>query len=400
MRPAWPVVVMLAERVQELLSAAVDGELTPRQREAVDQLLSESSEARELYCEMKRDAERLQHMRRIRLSQDFPAVILKRVAERKPVPARNQNPIARWMPVWANSVAAAAVILAVCGATTLVVIWNEQQKKNGIAKQDKDLPEKAPAPKLVSPSVAVKPANNADENTRVEKVPFMPAELVKDTSPQSPVRPDEPKPLLTGPGNSPTLPLTKVELPKLPAILAMKELDQPAVQQRLLEALKNEPLIQIDLFCKDPLKASERLQGAFKSQKLVVDAVAQECMRLKVAKVQYIFYVENLTPEDVEKVLQSVAMEDRKSEPKQFGKVVLNSFTTTQLRQLLGVEPKWLQNKSLPSAKAYENLVLVLAAGKVTSSPATSKEIKHFVETRKERRPGSVPVLISVRESE
>jgi len=390
---------MLSERVQELLCAAIDGELTPRQREAVDQLLSESGEARELYCEMKRDAERLQLMRRIRLSQDFPAVILKRVAEKKPAPARSQSPIARWMPVWANTVAAAAVILAICGATTLVVIWNEQQKKNAIAKQDKNLPEKSPAPKLVNPSVAVKPANNADENTRVEKVPFMPAELANNTPPDLPVVPEAPKPALTFPGNSPTPPLTQIPTPKLPPILAMKDLDQPAVRQKLVDALKSDPLVQIDLFCKDSARASERLQNAFKGQKVLVDVVAQECMRLKAAKVQYIFYVENLTPEELERVLQSVAAEDRKSE-KQFDKLVLKPMPSAQLKPLLGVEPKWLQNKSIPAAKAYENIVLVLAGGKVISNPATSKEIKHFVETRRERRPGSVPVLISVRESE
>jgi hypothetical protein len=392
---------MLSERVQELLSAAVDGELTPRQREAVDQMLAESSEARELYHEMKRDAERLQHMRRIRLSQDFPAIILNRVAEKKPAPARSQGSIARWMPVWANSVAAAAVILAVCGATTLVVIWNEQQKKNAIAKHEKNLPEKAQAPKPVDVAIAIKPANNnvADENARVEKVPFLPAELAQDTPAPSQVKPDVQTPSLS-PGTAPTPPLTKVDPPKLPPILSMKDLDQPAVRQKLLDALKSDPLVQIDLFCKDSSKATEKLQNAFKGQKVVVDAVAQECMRLKVAKVQYFFYVENLTPEELDRILQAVAAEERKSEPKQFDKLVLKPFAASLLKPLLGVDPKWLQSKSAPATKAYENIVLVLAGGKVSSSPATSKEIKHFVETRRERKPGSVQVLISVRESE
>jgi hypothetical protein len=389
---------MLSERIQELLSAAVDGELTPRQRETVDQMLRESSEARELYQEMKRDAERLQHMRRIRLSQDFPAVILKRVAEKKPAPARYQNPIVRWMPVWANTVAAAAVILAICGATALVVIWNEQQKKAGIAKENKILPEKAPAPRLVDSPVAVKPANNGADSARVEKVPFMPAELVKDTLPQSPVKPDGPTPNLS-PGTGPTPPLTKVDPPKLQPILVMKDLDQPAVRQKLIDALKADPMVQIDLFCKDSSKATEKLQNAFKGQKVLVDAVAQECLKLKVAKVQYLYYVENLTPDELERIFQAIAMEDRKSE-KQFDKLVLRPLAVSQLKPLLGVEPKWLQSKSVASAKPYENIVLVLANGKVTSNPATSKEVKHFVETRRERRPGSVPVLISVRESE
>ncbi|HLW65500.1 MAG TPA: hypothetical protein VKS79_09295 [Gemmataceae bacterium] len=391
---------MLSERVQELLSAAVDGELTARQREAVDQLLGESAEARALYCEMKRDAERLQHMRRIRLSQDFPAVILKRVAEKKPAPNRGLSPIARWMPVWANTVAAAAVILAICGATTLVVIWNEQQKKAGIAKENKNLPEKAPAPRLIEPPVAVKPANNGADNARVEKLPFPPSEVVVETVTPSPIIPQEPKkPGLGSPGSPSVGPLTQIPPPKLSPIIAMKDLDLPAERQKLIDALRADPMIQIDLFCKDSAKASEKLQKAFGGQKVLVDAVAQECQRLKVAKVQYLFYVEHLTPDEIDRVLQAVAAEDRKSE-KQLDKLVLHSLVPSQLKPLLGVEPKWLQTKSLP-AKPFENLVLVLVSnGKVTSNPATSKDIKHFVETRREKRPGSVPVLISVREPE
>ncbi|HEV3142923.1 MAG TPA: zf-HC2 domain-containing protein [Gemmataceae bacterium] len=392
---------MLSERVQELLSAAVDGELTPRQREAVEKLLRESSEARELFEKMKQDAATLQHMRKVRLSADYPAIILKRVAERKPSPARSQNPIARWMPVWANAVAGVAVIVAICGATTLAVIWNEQQKKEQQVKNiNKNMPEKTPAPRPVEdPFVAKAPVNTADE-PRVEKVPLMPMEMAQNLPPPSAVKPDEPKPALTGPGNSPIPPLTQVPPPKTAPILLMKDLDQPATRQKLLDALKADPLVQIDLFCKDSFKATEKLQGAFKGQKIVVDAVAQECLKLKVAKVQFAFYVENLTPEEIERILQAVAAEERRSESRQFDKLVLKPLAATQLKTMLGVEPKWLQSKPVPSAKPYENFVLLLASGKVVSNPATSKEIKHFVETRKDRRPGSVPVLISVRESE
>jgi hypothetical protein len=44
-------------------------------------------------------------------------------------------------------------------------------------------------------------------------------------------------------------------------------------------------------------------------------------------------------------------------------------------------------------------MVLVTAVvGKNQSNPATSKEIRHFIETHKERRPGTVPLLLVLRD--
>src|SRR5262249_13897152 len=154
----------------------------------------------------------------------------------------------------------------------------------------------------------VKIAKNADDVQRVEKVPSMPVELAKDTGPESPIKPEnQNRAPSASPGNLPTPPLTKVGAPKLPSILAIKDLDQPAVREKLIESLKNETLVQIDLFCKDPIRATEKMQAAFfKGQKVLVDGVAQECLKLKVAKMQFLFYTENLTADEIERILQSL----------------------------------------------------------------------------------------------
>jgi len=392
---------MLSKRLQELLSASVDGELTSRERESVDDLLRKSNEARQLFDQLKRDAQKLRSVRKVRLSSDYPSIILKHVADKRPTPARSQNPIARWMPVWANMVAAAAVILAVCGATTLVVVWNEQQKKAELAQKDKGLYEKAATPQLIENPVVVKIPKNADDTPQVEKVPSMPVELAMDTRPKSPIKPENQSTApAASPSNLPTPPLTKVGAPKLPSILAIKDLDQPAVREKLIESLKNETLVQIDLFCKDPIRAAEKMQAAFKGQKVLVDGVAQECLKLKVAKMQFLCYTENLTADEIDRILQLLAAEERKTDAKQFDKAVVKPLVAAQLKPILGVEPKWLQGRSGASVRPYENIVLVLATGKVVSNPTTSKEVKQFVETRRDRKPGTVAVLISIRESD
>src|SRR5262245_18111702 len=134
---------MLSERNQLLLSAAVDGEASPSELRTVDRLLKESPEARQLYQELKRNSERLQLARRKSLSPDFPAVVLKRIGDQLARPAKAESAANRYLPVWANAVGAAAVLLAVCAGAYIVMVVNDQKKPVRVAEKNKpDAPEK------------------------------------------------------------------------------------------------------------------------------------------------------------------------------------------------------------------------------------------------------------------
>lgn len=109
---------MLSEEVSRLLAAYVDGELSPRQREQADRLLSQSAEARELLDLLQRDSGELQALPRRKLPRDFSRQLLKTIAAKKVKPASRRAP--RPFPLWLGGGIAAAVLFAVALATFLI----------------------------------------------------------------------------------------------------------------------------------------------------------------------------------------------------------------------------------------------------------------------------------------
>jgi len=67
---------MLNDRVTQLLTAYIDGELSSRQRRAVTRLLRKSPEARNLLQEMQQDSMILRKLPRRRASQDLSKTVM------------------------------------------------------------------------------------------------------------------------------------------------------------------------------------------------------------------------------------------------------------------------------------------------------------------------------------
>jgi len=106
---------MLPPHVQELLTAYVDGELSSRQRKAVQRLLQRSSRARKLYAQLKSDSRLLISLPRHKLGQDLSASVVDAILiqgldrPRPAVPARSLSRVT----AWAGMAAAAALFLSV-----------------------------------------------------------------------------------------------------------------------------------------------------------------------------------------------------------------------------------------------------------------------------------------------
>jgi anti-sigma factor RsiW len=67
---------MLNERVTQLLTAYIDGELSSRKRRAVDRLLRKSPEARNLLNKMQQDSMILRHLPRKKMRADMSKTVL------------------------------------------------------------------------------------------------------------------------------------------------------------------------------------------------------------------------------------------------------------------------------------------------------------------------------------
>jgi len=105
---------MLPERLTQLLTAYIDGELSSRQRKAVTRLLRKSPEARKLLQEMQQDSMILRHLPRKKMKQDLsrtlPGTIEMRGLKLPPPPAPAAAPRPAIVPVWVVLVVAALLL--------------------------------------------------------------------------------------------------------------------------------------------------------------------------------------------------------------------------------------------------------------------------------------------------
>src|SRR5436190_16487692 len=132
---------MIPANQRELLSAAVDGELSPAEGKAAQRLLRESAEARALYAQLKADAERLKNLSRVAAPADLADNVMAAINDRAitptPLPpSRRPAPKFNWsaLPIWINLVTAAAVLIVISVGSYLYFTASEryfdEQRKN------------------------------------------------------------------------------------------------------------------------------------------------------------------------------------------------------------------------------------------------------------------------------
>jgi anti-sigma factor RsiW len=83
---------MLPNRDRKLLTAYVDGELTPQQDRNVHRLLGQSSEASELLRQLEEDSAQLRFVEPPPLKRDLSAPVVDAIRERHLRPAGGHTP--------------------------------------------------------------------------------------------------------------------------------------------------------------------------------------------------------------------------------------------------------------------------------------------------------------------
>jgi hypothetical protein len=225
--------------------------------------------------------------------------------------------------------------------------------------------------------------------------------------------------------------------------LAVRELDRADHQQRLRRELQPNRGYRLELACLDKGKALDRFQGVLKGEgiRLLVDHEAAVRLKNRRLKTDYAMYIEGLTVEELAKVLGHLGRADQQAESKkrgdgQFEQVLILSLTAAdrkELATLLGVDPlqplpakpkaplgvdirQPISNGTVaqvsqslagegtprpeagkPVGKPAEHLGVLVSYAPVRTKPASSKEIKQFLDSRKERRPGTVQLLLVLR---
>src|SRR5438552_2074164 len=77
---------MLSDHAQLLLSAYVDGALSPQDRDAAERLVRESAEARALVKKLGDNIQKIKNLSRKSLGDEFPGLVLMKLPGAAPVP--------------------------------------------------------------------------------------------------------------------------------------------------------------------------------------------------------------------------------------------------------------------------------------------------------------------------
>ncbi|HEY7314636.1 MAG TPA: hypothetical protein VH643_35130 [Gemmataceae bacterium] len=446
---------MLLDRYRQLLTAYVDGELSSRQRRYIARLLHRSAEARQLLQQLQEDAQALRHLPYPQLPVDLSASVLQTIAERRLTPGRRRIAKVSSPSVWSGPLASWAVaagVLLVLGIASYLYFAASltHSDKTDLAETSGDPSLAAPdshaspptpvAPQEKPPAVVHEKPSPAPERPSVVKQP----EVVK-RPPEEPKKPSQdPRP--TPPKEEPVL-TDRMEMFQfskvsdiLPEVFKVRELDGDPVRKKLIAELGKDTNFRIELPCQNGTRAFQSVQSAAKTMSIgmVIEKGARERLKLK-SRTNYVVYIENLTAEEVAQFLRHVGAADTKSAGRkpaeaQFDRLVLLRMMPQdhkELSTLMGVDPtatepstkglfgadprKPLSDSTAvqvgqalagqgtprpqpgkPAAKPPEHQALVLAYNPVRPSP-NSDDIKHFLQTRKPAKAGTIRVLLVLR---
>jgi hypothetical protein len=421
---------MITSLQSQLLTAHVDGELSARQQEAADRLVRESAEARDLLRQLQDDAALVRDLPRRRLDPGFAERIVQVLPHRSFAACQGIGHVQRTVPAWVGLAAAAAIVFVISTGTYVYFASRAPEADHSVALENW---KKSPGPVQES-NTTPNPADKTDvakgdpsdrtkppDETSIDQHPNDPTAKKEFVGP-----PEPPEAALAYPN-----PIEKMEMftaqvadVHQPLILKMRDFDA----DKLKTEVKKDPAFRVELPSRDSAKAFARIEAAFKAHgvTLVIDQVAQKRLKTPKAKTNFVFYVDDLTPEDLTALFKNLGDDDKAAEAKRegdglFEAIVVNRMSDgdhKELKELLGVDPrasakpgaidpkkplsdttagqvaKTLAN---PPAKGGERLAIALAYNPVRPHP-NSAEVKRFLEGRKPPRAQTVQMLLVLRE--
>jgi anti-sigma factor RsiW len=434
---------MLSESDRQLLTAAVDGELGARQLRQVQKLLHRSAEARTLFTQLRKYADSVRQLPRVRSDPALSDSVLQAIRARRLNPHRPAAASRKSLPAWTGYAAAAAVFLLVSGASYVLFAHALDQRGTGRTGDNAALapttqPDAAPGPEFIAKAPAVDEPEKLAVGPAVDKpADATPVVQGPPDGPTPPV-PDKPRdnPVLTYPATD-MVELKMVDI-AAPVIVKLQEMEQAKVRDAVLTDLKKAGAFRMEFPCRNGTRAFERFQAVCKAQDIAlhIDQTAADRLKQPQFRSNYAVYLENVTPEELARLLQQVVAEDKKPDPKKTGSqldrlvlVHLSPRDRKELAELLGSDPTAAAGSSsldihkpvsdqtasqiaaaltgqggAPSrpdgvkpAKAPEHAALVIPYAPQHPG-ANSTEVKRFLENRKPARPGTLQLFLVIRE--
>jgi hypothetical protein len=435
---------MHPDRERRLLTAYVDGELSPRQLRHVERLLARSEPARRLLRQLQADSRALRDLPTVRPPTDLAPAILGAIAPRRAQPRVAPRPaVSAGLSAWVGVAAAAAVLLGLGLASYLYFAsWVEREPGSADAAR-RNLPPQPDQPKESGPLLARtdRPGtrNDADLERSRDRLPPSPPPAKASSGVAERSRP-------SAPADSPDdkvltdrvdiFRIARIDV-DLPVTFKLDALVEGTVRKAFLAELAAGRDFRLELPCRNGTRAFEHLRGGIQSLGIapVFDPAAREHLRLPQLPGSYLVYLEDVTPEELARLLTVSAEADRKGGraplDRQFDRLVLARMTAAdhkELAALAGTDPAQADHPRAPAAADGRRPLPDLTARQVekslagqggavrprpgeapgsrpalvlSSSPprprAGSADVQRYLQMRKPARPGTLRVLLVLR---
>ncbi len=409
---------MTRTELRELLTAAIDGELTTAQAAEVKRVLRGSAEARALHAKLTRDSGRVRNLKRHAAPAELIDNVLGSIRERSLVPTplpparRSTERDARRIR-WASMATAAGILIALgTGSFLYFSDRPDSQRMSTIvtrkpAESKATPPESGPMPHESHVDVAILPPAKPElgPSPRVVEMPFV------------------------GPPEVEVPRLRDIDLDAFRVSKLFVPRDLPgteAEQKKLIAELKKDELIRLDLFATAIPKGTEVVLNALRARGIdvIIDAHAQERQK-KHPATELMIFTEAMSPDEVAAFVVALGAEDKRWPSAVFEALIVAPFLPkdlTQLGKLLGLpvtpaKEKVDLSKPLPEGTANQiastlrkmgnstsaptpkanNLAVLVTYSSTGSYPAASKEVKQFLDRRSDRKAEAKPLKLLIR---
>lgn len=295
---------MLPDHVLELLTAAVDGELSPADRDRCRRVRAESPAADALYRRLKADRSRV---RRLPITLP-PAGLHERIMAGLPPVATPAVLAARPRVDRRLAWAGLAASVALAAGVAAFLAGRPVNRLDQVVAQapPPNRPTPLPSdPRPVQPIEEPLPALPGPEQrgTPVVPAPAGPDRLANEPRP---VRPD----VAASPPVAPPAGFARAAI-RVPLLVPVADLSREDAREPLLDALRQDSAARVDLFARDTARAIELLQAAAKAAGLTVHADAPTLDRARRRPgATYLLYTDTLTPAEVVDLLAGLADAD------------------------------------------------------------------------------------------
>jgi hypothetical protein len=394
---------MLPNRHLQLLTAYVDGELSPRQRRHATRLLRQSDEARVLLRQLQDDAARVRQLPRLASPIDLSTPVLAALGPGKRRPTvRLASPASPPVPTWVGWATAAAVLLTVGPGTFL---YYSQPGSGGSSATRRTKPDEQKPPvrddhlaKNLPASYEDKqdvppPPPEEDQPGKGDREPERTPEKAIAIDKPLPEKPDDP--VLADGGKEPFSKFERIEL-ALPVVFKLHDLDQPNQARKLRDHLADAPSYRVEVLARNPTRAFDRVKGVLEARKiaLVIDAGAQAMFKPQI-KSDYGLFIENITSADLAELLADLGAADKAPNRKPPEKLLEGSLVVKELSVvdqkeligLLGVDP--IRKRPAPTKSTGLDV-------RKSISDSTAKQVEEILEGKRAPRPGTTQPELSV----